>query len=336
MWPGEQPPGGGQNPQQPTPGTPNPYQQPGVPYPNPPQQPGGHRYPTAGPQGPAPWNAPTQPGGPLPPAQPPGGSGRGSTRLIVAGAAVLAVAAAAVGAFLFLGGDEDNGDKEAAPGPSGSASASPTGNPREGGGLKPTVAGWQTVADTGRGMAFDVPAEWNIKARSWVSWVEDESDPDLKPLIGVSGPAFLKEKWCSSDEDRDGTKSDTALATTGSRSNKGARSTREAAVDDARKWVYGGYAQPRREAVKAGTAEEYTTTSGLKGTVATASSSGAPDTDKCDSEGKATVFSFENADGQITSWAFFGASEVKDEVPDATIRKILSTVRLVEGDGKTS
>jgi hypothetical protein len=43
--------------------------------------------------------------------------------------------------------------------------------------------------------------------------------------------------------------------------------------------------------------------------------------------GKATTFAFESADGDFLSWSFFGAADVADEVPEATVREILATVR---------
>lgn len=78
-------------------------------------------------------------------------------------------------------------------------------------------------------------------------------------------------------------------------------------------------------------AEPYTTASGIRGSVATASSAGVKLEGKCDTDGKATTFAFKNAKGDIVSWMFTGAKGVDEEVPDATVRKVLSTVRLAGG-----
>ncbi|GAA3124642.1 hypothetical protein ACFQ0X_37075 [Streptomyces rectiviolaceus] len=313
MWPGEQQPGGGPNQQ------PNPYQQPGY-------------------QQPAPWNAPTVPGGTPQAPQGTGGGDGGSngdkTKVIAVVAAAAVVVAAGVTGFLVLGGDEDDTAKpdpakssSAAPSPAGSEDADARG---VGGGPKPTIAGWKTVVNAKSGIAFDVPAQWIPKSADWVSWVSEDDDPDDKPLVAMAAPAYLKEKWCGSDEDRDGTKDYTALAAAGSKGNRGAKSTEEAARKDAELWVYGAYTQPDKKKVSTGAARPYTTKSGITGSLVTASSSGVIKKDKCDSDGKATTFAFKNADGDFVSWSFNGAKGVRDEVPDATVKKILGTVREIE------
>ncbi|MWA09647.1 hypothetical protein [Streptomyces sp. BA2] len=317
MWPGERQPGGGPNQQ------PNPYQQPGY------QQ---HQQP--GYQQPAPWNAPTVPGGT--PQAPQGsgdngGGGGNKTKVIAVVAAAAVVVAAGVTGFLVLGGDKDDSAKpdpakssSEAPAPAGSGGSD---SRRNDGDPKPTVPGWQTVVNPEHGIAFDVPAGWNLKSTDWVGWVSEADDPEDKPIAAFGAPAYLKEKWCGADEDRDGTKDYTSLAAAGSRGNKGAKSTDEVASKDARLWVYGAFTQPDKEKIRTGAAEPYTTKSGLKGSVATASSAGVEKKDKCDSDGKATVFAFKNSEGAFASWSFHGASGVSDEVPDATVEKMLSTVR---------
>ncbi|MFC8227243.1 hypothetical protein [Streptomyces sp. NPDC057287] len=67
----------------------------------------------------------------------------------------------------------------------------------------------------------------------------------------------------------------------------------------------------------------------------TVTSSGTPAKGRCDTDGKAVTFAFKNAQGDFVSWTYLGVHGVSDEVPDATIREILSTVRLFEeGDGQ--
>jgi hypothetical protein len=314
MWPGEQPPGGGQNPQQNAGGgQPNPYHQPGYQQPNPYQQP-----PTE------PWNAPT--GAPTPPRGDGGDGGRG-TRIVAITAAAAVVIAAGVTGFLLLGGGKDD---KADPGPTGSAStsSSPTGNPRDGEDAKPTIAGWKTVVNPKRGIEFDVPAQWALKSTSWATYVSANDDPEGAPLIGMAAPALLKEQWCGSDDDKDGTTEYTMLAGTGTRRDNGAKSPADAARADATAWVYGAYTQPDRKLVTSGAVESYTTKSGITGSLATASSSGVEKSKKCAGDGKSAVFAFEDPSGDIVSWAFFGAKGVSEEVPDATVRRILGTVRL--------
>ncbi|MFF1710191.1 hypothetical protein [Streptomyces sp. NPDC058268] len=316
MWPGEQQPGGGPNQQ------PNPYQQPGY------QQPG---YQQPGYQQPAPWNAPTVPGGPSQAPQGNGGGGGGGgsrTKVIAIVAAAAVVVAAAVTGFVVLGGDKDDSAK---PDPAQSSSAAPTrseGSERgKDRGPKPTIPGWQTVVNPKRGIAFDVPPGWKLKSADWAGWVAEADDPEEKPIVAFAAPAYLKEEWCGTDEDRDGATDYTPLAAAGTKGNNGARSTEEAASKDAGLWVYGAFTQPDKKKVSTGAAEPFTTKSGLKGSVVNASSSGVEKKDKCDSDGKATVFAFKDSEGAFASWSFHGATGVSGEVPDATVRKMLGTVR---------
>jgi hypothetical protein len=311
MWPGQEPPGGEQNPQgqYPQGQSPNPYQQPGGP-------------------GTVPWDASTVAAGP---PQPPRGGDRKTTVTAVVAAAAVVVAAGVTG-FLVLGGDKD---ERAEPAPTGSASGSaPTGsasgqaspNPRAGNEVEPVIPGWKTVVR--ETIAYDVPPEWGRKSSGWTTYVSDDKDPGDKPLIGFGGVATLKEQWCRSDPDKSGVQNDAALASTGTKTERGARSAAENAPRNAAVWVYGAYAQPDMEKIQIGPAEDYTTSSGLKGSVATATSSGVVKRDKCDTDGRATTFTFKNAQNDFVSWTFVGVRGVKDEVPDATVRKILSTVRL--------
>ncbi|MEV6397028.1 hypothetical protein AB0M39_19945 [Streptomyces sp. NPDC051907] len=340
MWPGQQPPGGEQNAQD---QQANPYRNPqSQPYGQPAQagpyaQQPGQAGPYAQQPGQAPWAMPTQPSGT--PAVPAAPGGKSRKTLVAVAAAATVVVACAVAGFVVLNGEDDKKDS-ATDSESTSASSPANGpssaeNPRAGGKPDPVVPGWKVVVNPERGIAFDVPPEWGLKAASWVSFVVDEKDPEEKPLVGLKAPAMLKEKWCQSDEDRNGAAEDTALATVGSRGEKGAKNTSEAAVSNASTWVYGAYAQPDKKKVKAGQATAYTTSSGIAGSVATAESVGVVKKGKCDTDGKATAFAFKNPKGDFVSWTFVGAKGVKDEVPDATIQKILSTVRLVEA-AKTS
>jgi hypothetical protein len=314
MWPGEQPPGGAQNPQDQNQKQ-NPYQQPGYQQPNPYQQP------------PAQWNAPTLPSGP-PTPPPPGDDGK-RTRIIAIVTAAAVVVAAGVTGLVLLGGDNDD---QAAPEPTKSSSEQPSSaeasNPRGTETAEPTVAGWKVVVNPQKGIAFDVPAEWALTATSWVSYIVEDDDPEETPLVAMMAPGVLKEKWCGVDEDKDGRVDYTSLAQAGSKGNKNAKSTEDIVRSDSKAWVYGAYTQPDKTNVTTGPVSSYTTTSGITGSLATSESSGVEKKDKCDSDGKATTFAFKNSQGDFVSWSFVGAKGVGEEVPDATVKKILSTVRL--------
>ncbi|MGC5566530.1 hypothetical protein ACPYPG_27240 [Streptomyces sp. FR-108] len=340
MWPGNQPPGGEQNPQD---QNQNPYQQPGYQQPNPYQQPG---YQQSGYQsGPQPQNPYTQPGqpgwtAPGAPQPPEGGGGKNRTKIVAIVAAAAVVVAAGVTGVLVLGGakdDEAGGDKggrtkpptsSAPKDPSGSASADED-DPRGTDVEKPTVAGWKVVINPRFGTMFDVPAEWEIESTDTSVGFEWE-EKGKTDRTTVTAPAYLKSKWCTTDSDKDGREEDTALVTAGTRGENGAKDASEAAETRVPWWIFGGYTQPDKKSVKWDKAKPYTTKSGLKGSVANAHSSNTPQKGKCDSEGKAITFAFKNGAGDYVTWNLFGAQGVDDEIPDATVQKILSTVRLTK------
>jgi len=344
MWPGQQPPGGEQNPQDQ-----NPYQQPGYQQPNPYQQPGyqqtGYQQPNAYGQQPQ-WGAPAEPLGA--PQAPGGGSGGGGnkTKITAIVAASAVVIAAGVTGYLVLGGDNDKeagGDPSKSPKPSVSTSASPSSsgddNPRGSDDAdKPTIAGWKVVVNPKWGTAFDVPADWEVLSSGTFIGFDDKNKDDTSTIIGMSAPAFLKEEYCTSDEDKDGHKESSALAAAGTKGQSGAKNTDDIARNDSAWWVFGGYTDQKdasKKLLTIGKPKAYTTTSGVEGSVATTYSSGVPKKGKCDTDGKATTFAFKNGSGDFVSWTFYGAKGVSEEVPDATVKKILSTVRL-HGDPEES
>ncbi|WP_433548700.1 hypothetical protein ACQPZG_29370 [Streptomyces sp. CA-294286] len=376
MWPGQQPPGGEQNPQDQ-----NPYQQPGYQTPPPPGQPPaggpqptpppgqppampgsyqqpapapGYGYPAPGsvptpPSGSNPYadhyTVPMQPGpvGPGGPKGPPDDKKKNMITAVVAGVVVVA-ALAATGIFV-LGDKDDTQDRAdgrspsqsptaaasqqpgagasdpAAPAPGGSVA-----NPRAGGDVKPTVPGWKVVVNPKHGSVFEVPPEWKVGSSGTMMGFEDKAG---KTLAIMSSVAELKDKWCTDDGDKDGKQEDTTLSQSGTTGTiTGAKNTAEVAQGQAGNWVFGGYAQEARDKVKVGKGEPYTTASGLEGSLSLATAIGVKKTSKCVTDGKAYAFSFKNAKGDFRTWILHSAKGVPDEVPDATVKKILSTVRL--------
>ncbi|MDR3084377.1 MAG: hypothetical protein LBV60_26260 [Streptomyces sp.] len=328
MWPGQQPPGGEQNPQ-----NQNPYQQPGYQQPNPYQQQPGQPE----------WSASTVVGSSPPPS---GGGGKNRTKLVAIVAATAVIVAAGVTGFLVLGGDKDDkadGGKNVDASTSASKSATPspseseTGNSRGADDEKPTIAGWKTVINPKWGTAFDVPPEWNVESPdTMIGFEKHNAQAGDKPIITMTAPAILKEKWCTTDSDKDGRTEDTKLAAAGTKGASGAKTADDVAIREVPWWVFGGYTQPDKKSVsfdKKATA--YTTAAGIKGKYAWSRSKNTPQKGKCTSDGKAITFGFQNSKGDFVSWNFYGATGVKDEVPTATIMKILGTVRL-HGDPTAS
>ncbi|MEU2157060.1 hypothetical protein ABZ532_18925 [Streptomyces sp. NPDC019396] len=346
MWPGQQPPGGEQNPQDPNqnpyaqPGyqQPNPYAQPGYQQPNPYAQPGQqpNPYPHQQPATPPyPHPAPPQPGPPQPGG--PGGSSDRKKTTIVAIVAATAVVAAAVitGAVVLNGKDEgddraDDGKKPVvSPAPSTQA-PSPTANPRDGSNeAKPLITGWKVVTNPKHGTQFDVPPEWEVAGTGVATGFEDQEKGDGSPLIMMTAPAYFKSKWCSIDSNKDGRDEDSSLAGTGTKGGQGAKDTASASHSEAGTWVWAAYGQAEPQSkVKFTKPKPYTTKSGLSGHVSTAWIDGVKKDDKCDTDGKSIAFSFKNAKGDFANWILYANKGVPDELPDATIAQVLSTVRL--------
>ncbi|MFE0173676.1 hypothetical protein ACFWZ2_15265 [Streptomyces sp. NPDC059002] len=348
MWPEQQPPGGEQNPQD---QSQNPYQQPGYQQPNPYQQPGYQQQPGGYPPPPAQphsggfsqpeqsqWAAPTPP--PMPTQQLGGAGGGGGgdkkTKITAIVASLAVIAAAGVTAFLVLGDDGDDKVENAGPAkPSKSVAKKPSPtasdeNERSEDGSKATIPGWQVVVNPKWGTAFDVPADWKLESPDTLIGFEDDKKGDGSALIIMSAPAVYKEKWCTSDEDKDGKDDDTSLAVVGTKGQNGAKNTKDVARNDSAWWVFGGYTGQKKadkKKIKIGEIEDYTTKAGIKGSLVTTVTKGAKGSGKCDSEGKATTFAFKNEAGEYVAWTLYGAKDVKDEVPDATVKKILNTVR---------
>ncbi|GHC86382.1 hypothetical protein [Streptomyces flavofungini] len=335
-----------QNPyQQPGHQQPNPYQQPGYQQPGPqqPQQPGyqqpnPYQQPVAGQQGQ--WGgAPTYPGAPQPPGPGGGGSGSGNggggnrTKVVAIVAAAAVVVAAGVTGFLILGDDDtsDKADKADSseqatdkPSPTSDGDDSDRGT---GGGPKATVPGWSVVVNPKWGTAFDVPPEWQVQGPGRAINIEDHKTGE--PVATMGSPAVLKPKWCTSDDDKDGRFDDIELAAAGTKGGRGGKNTDEVAVNTVGWWIYGGYTQPDKKTMTYDEkAKPYTTKSGIKGSIAWGKSTNTPQRGKCASDGKAITFGFKNSEGEFVSWSLYGARGVKEEIPDATIMKILATVRL--------
>ncbi|WP_017241470.1 hypothetical protein [Streptomyces sp. SS] len=365
MWPGQQPPGGEQNPQD---QSQNPYQQSGYqqpnPYQQPPTQPGYPQQPPAQPG--YPQQPPTYPqqgyaqqpgyGQPNPYQQPtvpqqyavpapgqPGGPGDGKkkqTTLVAIVAATAVVVAAGVTGYLVLGKDDDktpNADDKkptvtagVPADPTATPSTSPSlDNPRDGAAQQPTIPGWKVVFNPKYGTLFDVPPEWEVLKTGMITYFDDEKKNDGTPLVTMSSPARYKSKWCAFDTDKNGTEETWGLSTAGTKGGQGAKSTSDAARSEAGTWVWGGYAQHMPQStIKITKPVPYTTKSGLTGHMATATAPNVKKRNKCETDGKSIAFTFKNAAGDFSTWVLYAADGVKDELPDATIQQILSTVRL--------
>lgn len=201
----------------------------------------------------------------------------------------------------------------------------PTGTPSR------SSCGWKVVTNPKWGTQFDVPGDWEVSSPTTSSFFEDDKKGDGSPLIGFSAPADYKSKWCVDDSDHDGVKENSSLAGTGTRGAEGATDADANARNEAGTWAWAAYAQDMpKSTIKISKPKQYTTKSGLTGSLVTAKAPNVTKKKKCDTDGKSIAFTFKNSNGAFSSWVLYGADSVPDELPDATIMKILSTVRLVK------
>ncbi|MGI5466577.1 hypothetical protein [Streptomyces sp. CA-132043] len=339
MWPGQQPPGGEQNPQDQ-----NPYQQPGYQQPNPYQQQG---YQQPGYQQPHPYQHPTQPqwqgpGGPQPPKNN-GGNEKKTTVTIAIVAAVAVVAAAVVTGVLVLQDGEKKPVAHQDPKPSKSATAEPSepsgdASASSGPGSdpnapdQPVIKGWQTVVNAKRHVAFDVPTkDWTTTSPDTYTGFQDEKDKSgfPKTLISMTAPAYFKENWCTV-KDKDGNESTASLAGTGVKGAQGAKSQGEAAQNEALNWVWAGYDQKKTGTFKGTKAKSFKSDHGITGKLSTATVTGVKKDGKCDSDGKAYAVTYTDTTGEYATWILYAAKDVKGEIDEATVKKIMSSLRPLE------
>lgn len=273
-------------------------------------------------------------GAPQPPQG--GGDGGNRTKLVAIIAATAVVVAAGVTGFLVLGGNKDDkaeGGTNNTSGPSTSASADPSDsasaaddNPRGTETEKPTIAGWKVVVNPKWGIAFDVPADWEVQSPASGSASSSrrrrtrESRCRAPPSTSPSGAPRTTTRTAGPR---------TPLAVVGTKGASGAKNSDEVAINTPVWWVFGGYTQPDKKSLSYDKkATPFTTASGITGSVGWAQSTHTPDKGKCASDGKALTFGFKNSAADFVSFNFYGAKGVKDEVAKATIMKILGTVRL--------
>ncbi|MCX5383731.1 hypothetical protein [Streptomyces sp. NBC_00083] len=348
MWPGQQPPGGEQNPQDPNQ---NPYQQPGYQQPNPYQQPGPQPaqqpgYPPQGYQTPNPYQQPTVPqypvGSPPGPPQPPKNDKKKTTLIAIVAAAAVVVAAVVTGVVVLKddgkGTDQADGKDKKSPSASGSNSAAPSSaapNPRGAGtDVQPVIAGWKVVVNPTRGDAFDVPPDWEVDSPGMsVGW-SDKADPNGFGGMMMSSPAYYKSKWCTT-KSGGGSDENTALASVGTKGANGAKSTADAA-EQADDWLYYAYTQPDKNNITSEKPVPYTTKSGLQGSVVRAKATNVKKTDKCSTDGQSVLFGFKTAKGDLAAWSLIANTGVPDAITEDTIQKILTTIRLVPTSGSGS
>ncbi|MGW8376800.1 hypothetical protein [Streptomyces sp. ODS28] len=346
MWPGQQPNGDqnapnpyqqgqGQNAQQ----QPNPYQQPGPGYPQQGQQ--GYPQPNPYQQGQPPQGRPPQPnpyaqqpgqqmpGQPWPPQgapggpQGPGGGGGGgmSKAAVIAVSAAAAVIAIAVGGFFLFQSGDDSEDTAADKKPAQSSKKQTAGQEKSKDGSDPVHPGWQAVLSDKYYTAFDVPksAGWKVNPQA-VQYVI-ENDKTKKPVLVMSGTAGFKDKFCE----------DSPLAVVGTKGAKGSKSDKEAAEVAAANFAIGGFDQKQKGKLTKSGGKPFTNEHGVHGYAASAVVTGAPKKHGCSpTAGKVVTAAFANEHGERVVWVHSTAAGVDGEVPDATIKQMIASLRPYE------
>ncbi|MGI5340804.1 hypothetical protein ACQEVS_27095 [Streptomyces sp. CA-181903] len=270
----------------------------------------------------------------MPSGEPSVGAGRRAKAVAVVAATTVVVTACVAGSLL-LGGGGDNAGAVASTSHSPTAPAPASATPHVAETERPVIPGWKVVVNPDFGTAFDVPPDWDVKPPSEAYGFQDRKlDPDdprnwSRFIIAMSGYALLRDDWCVPDIDENGRVVGSELAGAGTKGAQGAGDTGQVALNGAPKWVYGGYTQPDKKSIVSDrTAKPYTTKSGVKGSIAWARSRNAPRRNACSTDGKAVTFGFRNSAGGYVAWSLYGATGVRDELPDSTIMRILGTVRL--------
>ncbi|MGY0055839.1 hypothetical protein ACWY4P_04635 [Streptomyces sp. LZ34] len=276
------------------------------------------------------WGAPAvQPGPPEPPRK------KNRTTVVAIVAAVAVVAAAAVTAVLVINKDDGKGDAAKGDKKPSAAASSSKDAPSQGGGsggednprasetVKPVIPGWKTVINPKRHDVFDVPAGWYVAPPDSMS----SFSKDGKPLISMTGPAYYKEDNCTVKDKKTGVTLSSPLAGTGTKGAQGAKTQAEAAKNEALNWVYAAFDQDKTGTFKYTKPKKFTSDHGIKGYSSSATVTGVKKTGKCSSDGKSFTVTYTDVNGDFATWVLYAAKGVKDEVPDETIKKIMSTLR---------
>ena len=261
------------------------------------------------------------------------------TAVIAIVAAVAVVAAAAVTAVLVINKDDDkkdaakDGKKPSAAASSstdapsqddGSSGRDSEDNPRANGPAKPVIPGWKVVTNPKRHDVFDVPAGWYVKSPDTMS----SYSKDGKPIISMTGPAYYKENNCTVKDKKTGFTLSSPLAGAGTKGAQGAKSQAEAAKTEANNWLYAVFDQDETGDYKfTQLPTKFTNKYGIKGYSAAATVTGVKKSGKCSSDGKTFTVTYTDINGDWATWVLYAAKGVKDEVPDETIKKIMSTLR---------
>ncbi len=192
----------------------------------------------------------------------------------------------------------------------------PADNPRSGStDVKPVIAGWKPVANPVRHDAFDVPPDWHVASPGLTTGFQDDKG---QGGVGMTAPAFYKPDVCAKNTRQGGA---------GTKGAQSAKSPAQAAEIEALNWVYYAYDTKKTGHLSGTKSQPFKSDHGLTGYWSSAKATGVKKTDKCSTDGKAFTVSYKDTAGDLATWVLYTDVGVKDELSDATIKKIMSTLR---------
>ncbi|MGK5532767.1 hypothetical protein [Streptomyces sp. URMC 129] len=258
--------------------------------------------------------------------------GKRRARVVVAVGSVVAVLVVAVVGAVMLRDGGDSGEARTPAEESTGPSRVPD-DPRAGHqeAPDPVVApDWQVQTVESHRLAFDVPPPdaWELGGENDAVYVGNADEED-GILAAVGAPARYLPGWCPQAEAA-GNLSQRALA--GTMSGQGFADTAEAAADRARAWATAQFDAEGGELEVSG-AEPFENEHGVAGHTVTATVTGVPgaadDPDHpCGtSDGLVITVSYLNADHDVSVWALIADTGVPDALDDATIERIVGSLR---------
>ncbi|CAL9521456.1 hypothetical protein SUDANB171_03828 [Streptomyces sp. enrichment culture] len=192
---------------------------------------------------------------------------------------------------------------------------------------KPVVADdWQVVLSPRGGMAYDVPAEWNVHEEgSNTFWpADDPEEHGSEWAYTLRDPASQAVTAC------DGRR----IAYVGTRYIQGVSGTEEAARSVSSNLAWALYDQALEGDLTTTEAEPFENEHGVNGHIAYSTSSDAPEHGEgacASTEGRAIGISFITSSADIVSWGLVADTGHEHAVSTETIELIVSSIRPYEG-----
>ena len=179
-----------------------------------------------------------------------------------------------------------------------------------------------------RNVLFDVPPDWSVDSQGMTIGF---SDKDGNPAVAMSAPAYYKHDFCKSGS------STFDRAAVGTKGANGATSVRNAAEVQATSWAYWAYQDNGKGSFsKVLDSKAFHNSYGITGWQARATASNVPTPTKCSSPaGEAFTVAWldptqSDPTKKLVVWVLYADRGVSDQLAQATIDKIKSSIRLIK------